>query len=79
MNLSVDAVPTGIDQDAVCACPGWLAGVVEVHNLYIWGMSTTETALTAHLARADAAQDDGLVQRACEEVRKRFGIGRATF
>ena len=76
---SLDAVPNGIDQDAVSLCLGGLAGVVEVHDLHIWGMSTTETALTAHLVRADAALDDGLVQRACEAVRKRFGIGHATF
>ncbi len=79
VNLSLDAVPNGIDQHAVGACLGGLSGVVEVHDLHIWGMSTTETALTAHLVRADGAMDDGLVQRACEAVRKRFGIGHATF
>lgn len=79
VNLSLDAVPNGIDQDTVSLCLGGLAGVVEVHDLHIWGMSTTETTLTAHLVRDDAALDDGLVQRACQEVRKRFGIGHATF
>jgi len=79
VNLSLDAVPNGIDQDAVSACLGGLAGVVEVHDLHIWGMSTTETALTAHLVRDDGAMDDGLVQRACEAMRRRFGIGHATF
>jgi cobalt-zinc-cadmium efflux system protein len=79
VNLSLDAVPNGIDQDAVGACLRALPGVVEVHDLHIWGMSTTEMALTAHLVRLDADPDSGLVQRACEEVRKRFGIGHATF
>jgi len=79
VNLSLDAVPNGIDQDAVSACLRALPGIVKIHDLHIWGMSTTETALTAHLVRAEEALDDGLVQRACQEVRKRFGIGHATF
>jgi cobalt-zinc-cadmium efflux system protein len=79
VNLSLDAVPEGIDQQAVNACLVSLPGVVEVHDLHIWGMSTTETALTVHLVCADVARDDGLVQRACMEVRRRFGIGHATF
>ena len=78
INLSLDAVPNGIDQDAVRRCLRGLPGVVEVHDLHIWGMSTTETALTAHLVRADATADESLISRACLEVRK-LGIGHATF
>ena len=78
VNLSLDAVPNGIDQDAVGACLRGLPGVLEIHDLHIWGMSTTETALTVHLVRKDAASDDRLIQLACQEVRRRFGIGHAT-
>ncbi len=78
VNLSLDAVPNGIDQDAVRACLCGLPGVVEIHDLHIWGMSTTETALTAHLVLLDATPDFRLIERACTEVRK-FGIGHATF
>jgi cobalt-zinc-cadmium efflux system protein len=53
--------------------------VIEVHDLHIWGMSTTETALTAHLVLTDATPDGSLIFRACAEVQKRFGIGHATF
>ena len=79
VNLSLDAVPGGIDEVAVHACLHALPGVVEVHDLHIWGMSTTETALTAHLVHTDAAPNAGLIQAACAEMRRRFGIGHATF
>ena len=79
VNLSLDAVPEGVDQDAVRACLRGLPGVVDLHDLHIWGMSTTETALTAHLVCAEAVTDGGLIQRACAEMRQRFGIGHATF
>lgn len=48
-NLALDSVPTGIDPDAVREYLLALPGVREVHDLHIWAMSTTETALTAHL------------------------------
>ena len=49
MNLVLDAVPEGIDPDEVKAYLAGQPGVVEVHDLHIWAMSTTDTALTAHL------------------------------
>ena len=52
--------------------------ISEVHDLHIWGMSTTETALTAHLVREDQASDGMLLHRITHEVRERFGIGHAT-
>ena len=79
VNLSLDAVPNGVDPAAVHACLRSLPGVIEVHDLHIWGMSTTEPALTAPLVRADALPDDGLVRIACTEMRQRFSIGHATF
>ncbi len=79
VNLSLDAVPNGIDQRAVSVCLHGLTGVTEVHDLHIWGMSTTETALTAHLVVAEGAPDADLLRRACAAVQERFGIGHATF
>lgn len=49
VNLALDAVPAGIEPLAVRTYLAELSGVAQVHDLYIWGMSTTETALTAHL------------------------------
>ena len=77
-DLAMDAVPPGIDPAAVTA---WLAaqpGVVEVHDLHIWALSTTETALTAHLVRPGAVVDDGFLARIQQALRSRFDIGHAT-
>jgi cobalt-zinc-cadmium efflux system protein len=49
LNLSMDAVPGHIDARKVQAYLEQLPGVAQVHDLHIWAMSTTETALTAHL------------------------------
>jgi len=51
--------------------------VVEVHDLHIWGLSTTETALTAHLVYAGESNDRRL-HELTHELRDRFGIGHAT-
>jgi cobalt-zinc-cadmium efflux system protein len=78
VNLSLDAVPEGIDRTAVKAYLDALPGIVEVHDLHIWGLSTTETALTAHLIYADGTRHDALLPEICTAVRERFGIGHAT-
>jgi cobalt-zinc-cadmium efflux system protein len=54
-----------------------LPGVIEVHDLHIWGLSTTETALTAHLV-FDNEQSDRRLHQLSAELRERFGIGHAT-
>ena len=79
VNLSLDAVPPGVDQEKVTAFLHQLPGVVEVHDLHIWGMSTTETALTAHLVRPGASLDDDMLHHACEQLQQHFGIHHATF
>jgi cobalt-zinc-cadmium efflux system protein len=78
VNLALDAVPEGIDTAAVAGYLGDLPGVTEVHDLHIWAMSTTETALTAHLVIPDAHDTDALMARICGEIHDRFGIEHAT-
>jgi len=79
LDLALQAVPPGIDRSGVLEYLTGLPGVSEVHDLHIWGMSTTETALTAHLVRPGASLDDALLHRVCEELRSRFAIHHATF
>jgi cobalt-zinc-cadmium efflux system protein len=79
LNLALDKVPEGVDTGEVVAYLAALPGVIEVHDLHIWPLSTTETALTAHLVRPQSGTDDVFTLRACDELRKRFGIGHATF
>jgi cobalt-zinc-cadmium efflux system protein len=78
VNLALDAVPGGIDLIEVSAALRGLPGVVDVHDLHVWGLSTTETALTAHLV-CDGAGDTDLIRMACVEMREHFRIGHATF
>ena len=78
LNLSLDAVPEGIDREEVNEYLRALPGVLEVHDLHIWGLSTTETALTAHLICAGLAGNETLLPEICAEVKRRFGIGHAT-
>jgi cobalt-zinc-cadmium efflux system protein len=79
LKLALHAVPAGVDGAAILAYLRALPGVSEVHDLHIWGMSTTETALTVHLVRPGAGLDDALLRSVCEELRTRFSIHHATF
>jgi cobalt-zinc-cadmium efflux system protein len=76
--LALAAVPSGVDRGGVADYLAGLPGVTDVHDLHIWGMSTTETALTAHLVRPGAPLDDTLLSEACVELRRRFSIHHAT-
>jgi cobalt-zinc-cadmium efflux system protein len=78
LDLALHAVPPNVDRAAVLGYLRDLPGVSEVHDLHIWGMSTTETALTAHLVRPGAQLDDSLLKRACGELRARFAVHHAT-
>ncbi|CAN5449776.1 cation diffusion facilitator family transporter [soil metagenome] len=77
VSLALDAAPRGVDVAAVKSAFLALPGVSAVHDLHVWGMSTTETALTAHLVhdRADAAT---LLSEAQGLARTRFAIGHTT-
>ncbi len=78
LNLALDAVPAGIDRAAVESYLAGLPGVSEVHDLHIWAMSTTETALTVHLVRPEMGCNDDLLQEAARDLERRFGIAHAT-
>ncbi len=79
MRLSLDAVPEGIDPEEVHDYLRSLTSVKEVHDLHIWAMSTTETALTAHLVLADASKaGNQLLKRANEGLHDNFEIIHTT-
>jgi len=77
VSLALDGAPSGIKVDAVRDAFLALPGVKAVHDLHIWGLSTTEAALTAHLVhdREDAA---ALLAEAQSLARTRFAIGHTT-
>jgi cobalt-zinc-cadmium efflux system protein len=78
LDLALQAVPTSVDHAQVLTYLRALPGVSDVHDLHIWGMSTTETALTAHLVRPGGQLDDSLLRRACQDLRARFSVHHAT-
>jgi cobalt-zinc-cadmium efflux system protein len=78
VNLAMDGVPASIAQHDVEAWLAALPGVVEVHDLHIWGLSTTDAALTAHLVRDEQADDQALIRLASHGLATRFRIGHAT-
>jgi cobalt-zinc-cadmium efflux system protein len=78
LNLSLAAVPTGIDSAAVENYLSKLPGVAKVHDLHIWAISTTEIAITAHLVKPDGKIDDPLLARIQDQLHDRFGIGHMT-
>jgi cobalt-zinc-cadmium efflux system protein len=78
LHLSLDAVPAGIDRAQVQIYLHELPGILEVHDLHIWGLSTTESALTAHLVCAEDVTDAAVLPQISAELRRRFGINHAT-
>jgi cobalt-zinc-cadmium efflux system protein len=78
MQLALDAVPASIDPEAVRRHLCGLAGVAELHDLHIWPMSTTETALTCHLVMPAGHPGDAMLAELAVELRERFHIQHAT-
>jgi len=78
MNLALQAVPAGIDTDMVSDYLSSLPGVTAVHDLHIWAISTTETALTAHLVKPDPNDDDVLIAQVRRDLFENFGIDHMT-
>jgi len=78
MHLSLQGVPRHIDVAAVNKYLAGLSGVKEVHDLHIWAMSTTETALTAHLLRPGSAVDDEFLNTTARELLQKFKIHHTT-
>ncbi|MFZ3005621.1 MAG: cation diffusion facilitator family transporter, partial [Phenylobacterium sp.] len=78
VNLALDAAPRGIDVGEVRSWLNALPGVTDVHDLHVWAMSTTETAMTAHVTRPDNLDCDAFLHAACEGLERRFKIGHCT-
>lgn len=78
LDLALDAVPQGIDPAEVERYLRALPGVTRVHDLHIWAMSTSETALTAHLVVPEETFGDDRLAGACGELHRLFGIDHST-
>lgn len=78
LNLAVDAVPRNVDPDAVRAYLASLPGVVAIHDLHIWPMSTTDTALTAHMVMHRYPDGDEFLGEVARVLANRFSIKHPT-
>jgi cobalt-zinc-cadmium efflux system protein len=76
--MSLAAVPPNIDPMQVRAYLESVSGVEASHDLHIWAMSTTETALTCHLVMPKGHPGDAFLAQRCHELHDRFGIGHVT-
>jgi cobalt-zinc-cadmium efflux system protein len=76
--MSLAGVPAGIDVDQVEAELARLEHVEAVHDLHIWPLSTTETALTAHIVTLRADYPDSLLESARTLLHERFKIEHCT-
>jgi len=78
LNLAVDAVPRSVDPGAVRDFLTGLPGVRAIHDLHIWAMSTTETALTAHLVMDEFPDSDQYLADVSRVLQDRFSINHPT-
>ena len=77
--MSMAAVPSSVDPVEVRAFLSGRPGVSSIHDLHVWAMSTTETALTCHLVMPGGHPGDAFLHRLCEELAGKFRISHATF
>src|SRR5712672_1083944 len=78
IGLALDAVPEGVDAAAVRAHLLAAPGVTGLHDLHIWGMSTTETALTCHLVLPGGHPGDAVLNGVAQQLHHLFGIQHTT-
>ena len=78
LDMALQAVPATIDAERVREHLSRVKGVAAVHDLHIWPMSTTETALTAHLVMPAGHPGDETLAAIATELFERFAIGHVT-
>jgi cobalt-zinc-cadmium efflux system protein len=78
LGLALHAVPKGVDPSEVRRWLSELPQVSEVHDLHIWGMSTTETAMTVHLVMPNGHPGDAFLANVAHDIWRLFKIGHVT-
>jgi cobalt-zinc-cadmium efflux system protein len=78
LDMALDAVPGGIKPADVRSYLASLPGVERLHDLHIWAMSTTDTALTCHLLMPGGHPSDAFLSEVCQSLQRKFGIGHTT-
>ncbi len=78
VRLALQAAPENVNPMDVRSFLVGLPGVAEMHDLHIWAMSTTETALTAHLVMPAGHPGDEFFENVIRQIEEKFHIGHAT-
>lgn len=77
-NMALDAVPESVNKENVKVFLENVEGVIEIHDLHIWAMSSTEFALTVHLVIPDTTINDSFTKQVSHQLNKLFGIQHST-
>ena len=78
LQLALSAVPAQIDAPAINAYLNQLEGVTDTHDLHIWGLSTTENALTVHLVMPGGHPGDAFMDDCVLTLKERFSVHHST-
>ena len=78
LDMALHAVPAGIDAAEVRGQLAAIAGVAAVHDLHIWPMSTTTTALTCHLVMPGGHPGDDFLIECARTLKEMYRIGHST-
>ncbi len=78
VGMAMDAVPPKVNLDEVSSFIKRQSGVATIHDLHIWPLSTTETALTCHCVMPGGHPGDRVLVQLCHELHDRFGIAHST-
>jgi cobalt-zinc-cadmium efflux system protein len=78
VHLSLDGVPASVELHSVRSYLSALPGVSDVHDLHVWAMSTSETALTVHLVMFGGHPGDDFLNRVAEALHHDFAIEHTT-
>lgn len=78
LDLALDAAPRGIDPDGITAALTAIPGVVGLHDLHVWGASTSEVSLTVHLVVPETSDRDRVLADASADLRVRFRVAHVT-
>ncbi len=78
MNYSLEAVPNNVDRQAIADYLTIQPTVNQIHDLHIWGMSTTETAMTVHLCRSTLADNNAFLEQLNKDLSAQFPLTHIT-
>jgi cobalt-zinc-cadmium efflux system protein len=78
VRLALNAIPAHIDAAALESYLRVCPGVTDIHDLHIWGMSTTESALTVHLVMPEGYPGDAFMDDIMLTLKERYAIQHST-